>query len=428
MSFNTLKHFIKLRRGCISKWSDCKTEIKIKKNPIISANSRIFTIGSCFAIELAMAIASLNLIGSVHGAAPFFHTKSIRQEFEKCFGAQDRELEESYWKLRNGYINPFRRCFAKDPFPTKEELRIWSNEIDLQFKKSVNSADVIVITLGLIEVWRQPKTGNYYREMPLPQVFNNLKVEFHRLTVSEMKDDLTHICRLISEHSNAKIILTVSPIPLWSTFVAYDVRVANCESKSRIRAAVSEFIENNDNIYYFQSYEIVTSAEKKSDFMRIDGRHIHQYARQYIIKQFLETFADETVNIPEVDTGWLTQPEKVAKTPHMSDSYPAAKINALIEHWKKCKSNIVIYGAGEHTQQMFHCSNIINTQVVGIVDQDQNKQGKQIFGFKILSPECIPKLKPNVILISSLAFQNEIYTHLKKFTDNNIEIVPIYEK
>ena len=179
------------------------------------------------------------------------------------------------------------------------------------FKK----AGVVVVTLGLIETWRSRTTGNVYRQIPHPAVFKDLGAEFHRLTVAEMLEDLERIRHVIRDVLGAEMVVTTSPVPLHATFTGLDVRVANSESKSRIRAAVSEFIDRRPDVHYFHSYEMVVTAERQSDYYREDGRHVHRHAVRYIISEFLRLFADPALHLPDVDATWQTPITQTAAAP-----------------------------------------------------------------------------------------------------------------
>ena len=76
-----------------------------------------------------------------------------------------------------------------------------------------------------------------------------------------------------------------------------DVRVANIESKSRIRAAVSEFVDRHPDVHYFHSYEMVVTAERQSDYFRDDGRHIERHAVGTSSSEFLRLFADPALQL-----------------------------------------------------------------------------------------------------------------------------------
>lgn len=76
--------------------------------------------------------------------------------------------------------------------------------------------------------------------------------------------------------------------------------------------------------------------------------------------------------------------------------------------------SLVIYGAGEHTKMLLRETPIRKGRIIGVVDSDSAKWGKEIEGLKITPPTSISKMNPNGILISSHAFQDEIYEFLVK--------------
>lgn len=90
-------------------------------------------------------------------------------------------------------------------------------------------------------------------------------------------------------------------------------------------------------------------------------------------------------------------------------------------------SRVLIYGAGEHTECLLKLLNLEKVNIVGVIDKDEKKHGKNIFGFNIYSKESIRDLDADVILISSHAYEDEIYNELSaEFKD--IQIYPLYKK
>lgn len=75
---------------------------------------------------------------------------------------------------------------------------------------------------------------------------------------------------------------------------------------------------------------------------------------------------------------------------------------------------IVCYGAGEVLEVAFIILNETNLKlfVLGIVDDDKNKQGKRIFGFEVQHPRIIQELKPDAVLISSIRYRDKIIRNL----------------
>ncbi len=105
-------------------------------------------------------------------------------------------------------------------------------DADVAADEVFGGADVVVVTLGLIEAWRSPVTGNEFRQIPHPAVFQGLGAEFHRLTVAEMLDDLERMRTVICNHLGAVMVVTTSPVPLHATFTAHDVRIANTNRRA----------------------------------------------------------------------------------------------------------------------------------------------------------------------------------------------------
>lgn len=73
---------------------------------------------------------------------------------------------------------------------------------------------------------------------------------------------------------------------------------------------------------------------------------------------------------------------------------------------------LLFYGAGEVMEVALICVNNTELELVGIVDNARNKQGKKILGFTIQNPEVIKSLKPEAILITSIRHRDEILQNL----------------
>jgi hypothetical protein len=294
-------------------WSERALVIRAPTVPLVGSATRVATIGSCFAAELAEMLDEVGIDGGMHPGGLFYSTAAIRQELERLAGGwPERSLEPS-WTLSDGLVDPFRDYDTI--YPGEAELRASRSTVDAKADALFRGAGVVVVTLGLIETWQSPATGATFRQIPHPAAYGVVGAKFHRLTVAEMLDDLERIRAVVRESLGAQLVLTTSPVPLHTTFTPLDVRVANMESKSRIRAAVSEFVERHADVHYFHSYEMVVTAERQSDFFRDDGRHVHRHAVRFIIAEFLRLFADPALQLADADGSWLTAIEKTAPIP-----------------------------------------------------------------------------------------------------------------
>jgi GSCFA family len=294
-------------------WSERRDVIRAEPRVVITPETRVATIGSCFAQELAKMMGTVGIAGGMHPAGLFYSTATIRQELERMAGRWDARSSEPPWRVGDGFVDPFRDYDTV--YGDEEALAAARAEGDARADELFRGADVVVVTLGLIETWRSRATGNTFRQIPHPAVFPALEPEFHRLTVGEMLRDLEAIREIVTGDLGATLVLTTSPVPLHTTFTALDVRVANTESKSRIRAATSEFTEAHPDVISFHSYEMVVTAERQSDYFRDDGRHVHRHAVRYIVSEFLRHHGDPSLQLPDVDRSWLTPITKTAAIP-----------------------------------------------------------------------------------------------------------------
>ena len=296
----------------VQEWSKRELVIRAPVQPIVHPETIVATIGSCFAEELAEMMGEVGIRGSMHPGGLFYSSATVSQELERIGGGWPERAAEPSWRTSAGLIDPFRDY--RKTYPDEAALLADRVKADAAADATFRGAGVVVVTLGLIETWRSAATGNTFRQIPHPEVFPALGAKFHRLTVGEMVADLERMRTFIRDGLGAEMVVTTSPVPLHATFTPLDVRVANTESKSRIRAAVSEFIERHPDVHYFHSYEMVVTAERQSDYYREDGRHVHRHAVRYIISEFLRLFADPSLHLHDVDASWLTPIEKTAAT------------------------------------------------------------------------------------------------------------------
>lgn len=297
----------------VQAWADRTLVIRGETVTLVTPQTRVATIGSCFAAELAEMLDEVGISGGMHPGGLFYSTATIRQELERLAGGWPERSAEPPWAVGEDWVDPFRDYDTV--YGDEASLHAARLAADDAAGELFRGAGVVVVTLGLIETWRNPRTGNTFRQIPHPAAFEAIAPEFHRLTVDEMLADLTRIRTVVRDRLNAELVITTSPVPLHTTFTPLDVRVANMESKSRIRAAVSELIDRYPDVRYFHSYEMVVTAERQSDYFRDDGRHVHRHAVRYIVAEFLRLFADPSLHLADVDSAWLTPIDKTAPIP-----------------------------------------------------------------------------------------------------------------
>ena len=151
-----------------------------------------------------------------------------------------------------------------------------------------------IITLGLIETWidkRKKKAWHSFHGNALKKISVENLADFKQLDFNEVTTYLKKIINLV-DIKNKKIIFTISPIPLNFTFTDKDIIIANKYSKSILRAAVEEFIDN-EKIFYFPSFEIVQDCVGWPNSYQKDKRHVKpEVFKNFIVPKFINSFTD----------------------------------------------------------------------------------------------------------------------------------------
>jgi hypothetical protein len=121
----------------------------------------------------------------------------------------------------------------------------------------LQKSDLVIMTLGLVEAWYDEEAHLFINRPPPPAfgVHHANRFTLKRLDVDDCVQLLEPALNALSDRG-IKTILTVSPVPLMTTFTAQDCVVANEFSKSVLRVC-AERLTSRPGVDYFPSYEIV---------------------------------------------------------------------------------------------------------------------------------------------------------------------------
>lgn len=314
----------------------------------------IFTIGSCFARNIEQDLANLGfdvVVRRLSANARFiethgtlhqlnkYHPHSILNEFQWALEPERWAHPDPAGYLEIGadaWLDANMHAAAAAPLETVRQKR----QLALENARAVKECRVVVMTPGLVEAWWDRETASYVNETP-PASFMRRhpdRFELHILSYDEVIDAFTCIHALLSRHlsSDFKILLTISPVPMNTTFRGDDVMVANAYSKSVLRAAAEEFRTRHSNVDYFPSYESITLS--KREFAWLDD-HIHptdEIVRVNVcrmVERYLEVpdpaiaskLRESLDQLHEVEMGWITRLKSdLAKQSRMVEQLQAA--------------------------------------------------------------------------------------------------------
>ena len=272
----------------------------------LQPEDKVFAIGSCFArgIEWALLGEGMEVLSR---AVEFDSFPAINDELKLGFTNKYNTFSiynDLRWALdpnaefpRNSVVNLGNGTFydphtnpALRPGDLNETLR--RRKLIRSVTRRISKCRVVVITLGLVEVWRD-KAANVFINQVIPDM-HRLYSDRYELHVTNFGDNLSNlegIHALLRQfgHHDVRIIVTVSPVPLMATFSGEDVVVANTYSKSLLRAVAQEWAAKYGNVHYFPSYEIVQNSDPRLTWEE-DRRHVKGQVVQHIMKLFLRNY------------------------------------------------------------------------------------------------------------------------------------------
>lgn len=292
--------------------------ITLKTTPIFLPSDVFFTMGSCFAEEIRSALTQRDIIcvpdyakirfdslAATLDDLPranhlnFYNTFTVKQQLEQLLGLWEQEPDD-FWTLNR--ISPDRPVpwtppIYQDPYRrlvqaiTPEILQAVLRSINAEMRVGFDAATAFIFTFGMTEVFINKQSGKVAAQKPLYGGAGGEKET--TLHISSFEENLTNvraIVDLIQERKPAaKIIVSVSPVPLARTFQDQDVVTVSMEGKSILRAALGQICRERNNVFYLPSYEFVTSLGY-NDGYREDMRHVQKSVIAQIVDAFFQAF------------------------------------------------------------------------------------------------------------------------------------------
>lgn len=114
------------------------------------------------------------------------------------------------------------------------------------------------------------------------------------------------------------------------------------------------------------------------------------------------------------------------------DLYRLAKENVekfLLEIEELGYSNLLIYGAGEVAETILGVirdRNKDTLKVLAVIDDDENIQGKELLGYKIISRDDINNYEHDAVVITSYTYEDEIRGKLKELNYSENKIIRFF--
>lgn len=267
---------------------------------------KIFAIGSCFArgVESALIAQKMDVLSRTAEFDSFpalnnelklgftnkYNTFAMWNELRWALEPDAKFPGESLVDIGDGIFYDPHTNPALEHVGFEETMR--RRDIIGAVNRRISQCRVVIITLGLVEVWRDKITDICINHL-IPEMVRRYpdRYELHVTNCAENLLNLERIHALLSQfgHPDVEIVVTVSPVPLMTTFSPEDVVVANTYSKSLLRAVAQEWAARHKNVHYFPSYEIVQNSDRTLTWEE-DLRHVKGEVVSHIMNLFLRNY------------------------------------------------------------------------------------------------------------------------------------------
>ncbi len=263
----------------------------------IAPSDRIASAGSCFAQHIARALQALDFdyltveaaagldaaerLARNYGvySARFGNLYTPRQLLQLLRRARGQfEPVEPAWRRTDGrFADPFRPAIEPDGFVDEASLDADRKQHLAAVRQMFEQLDVFVFTLGLTEAWRSRIDGAVFPLAPgvVAGIADDASHEFVNFGVAEVESDLSQfVDELRTINPAARILLTVSPVPLVATYEPRHVLVASTYSKAVLRVAADNLARAHVHVDYFPSFEIITGSFNGGVYFAPDHRQV----------------------------------------------------------------------------------------------------------------------------------------------------------
>lgn len=284
-----------------------RTQIPISKSHTpISYDSRVVSLGSCFAVNMAEKLSYFKFENSVNPFGILFHPRAIERlvDFavhEKRFSEEDLFFQNERW-----------HCFDAHSDLSDSNPQILLDRLNSAIEnlhREIIQTTHLIITYGTAWVYREKLSGDLVANChKLPQQ----RFEKEILSVQTVQKSVANTSAYIRTiNPQAQIILTISPVRHIK-----DGFTENQWSKSNLISGVHTAIQASvigPKPMYFPSYEIMMDELRDYRFYAEDMIHPNQTAVDYIWECFSKAMISDTAfrvmdNIANIQKGLAHRP------------------------------------------------------------------------------------------------------------------------
>ena len=251
------------------------------RDRFITPDSAFFTLGSCFAGNLASRLTAKGFT---------VHYEDIGEEVNSTFA--NRSLLD--W-IEQGVVDE----------PTRVMDELYGPRVRARFRKGLKHCQVFVMTLGVAACFFREDTGDFAFAPLNTRLGADTLFSRYRMRTTTVVENVENIAAIIAAVRRLakrppRIVLTVSPVPLAGTTEHSSAIIADTLSKATLRLACEEAVNAHadQGVLYWPSFEMVRwlGAHYGPEHPAYAGddddtRHVSGWLVDTIVDMFLEEHA-----------------------------------------------------------------------------------------------------------------------------------------
>lgn len=260
---------------------DFRTELKVTPSRVpIHLKSAIFTQGSCFADAIGSRLAIYKQKACVNPFGVIYNPESIHKAISYSI-FNEPVPEHTFLQSHEVFLNyDFHSEFSA---LGKEELAARLVDTIGSAHYFLKAADWLLLTYGTAWAYQRKDTGEVVANChKLPSTMFTKSLLTSGAIVSSFS---TFRDQLKRYNPSIRIILTVSPVRHLK-----DTLELNAVSKSVLRVACHDIVQEFDDVEYFPAYEIMADDLRDYRFYKADRLHPTEEAEDYIWEKFMERY------------------------------------------------------------------------------------------------------------------------------------------
>ena len=216
-----------------------------------------------------------------------YTARQLIQLFEEAFGR--RTPADRVWQKEGRFFDSLRPSVDPVGQASAEDVVALRERHLAKVRELFETLDVFVFTMGLTEGWEHVADRTMYPTAPgtICGDFNPKRYRLRNLRYGEVFADMTAFWEgLRAVNPTARMLLTVSPVPLTATATDQHVLVATSYSKSVLRAVAGDLTNRHADISYFPSYEIIASHPARGMFFDPNLRSVNATGVDTVMNHF----------------------------------------------------------------------------------------------------------------------------------------------